>query len=534
MNVSFDPARIRAVLHDLDRPCYVVRCDGRLGVTSQRPRPGSGVRVLAAASPVGTPCLGASAFLRRHGTRQPYMAGSMAGGISSEELVVALARTGHLASFGAAGLAADRVEQAVLRLSGELPGLPWACNLIHSPAAPEAERRAVDIYLRHQVPCVEASAFLRPTPDLVRYRAAGLRSAPDGGVHVRHRVIAKVSQAGTAAFFLRPAPAELLVELTRQGLITDGQARLAARVPLADDITVEADSAGHTDRRPLVTQLPLIIALRDREAAAGRPGGTVGIGAAGGIGTPQAAFAAFSMGAAYIVTGSVNQACVEAGTSPAVKELLAQADVGDCAMAPSADMFEMGVDVQVLKRGTLFPGRAAWLYRLYREHAGLDDLSPGDRARLEEQVLRRPLDEVWSEVADHLRRHRPGQAELAERTPKLRMALMFRWYLGLSSRWATRGEPDGAADYQIWCGPAMGAFNAWTRDTPWSAPGNRHAAGIARALLRGAAFHSRLAQLRFAGVHLPASVAAYLPSDADPTTRPDSRVPANRSSFADA
>ena len=69
------------------------------------------------------------------------------------------------------------------------------------------------------------------------------------------------------------------------------------------------------------------------------------------------------MGAAYVVTGSVNQACVESGTSPAVRQMLAEAEQADVAMAPAADMFEMGVKVQVLKRGTMFAMRAAKLYR---------------------------------------------------------------------------------------------------------------------------------------------------------------------------
>ena len=41
-------------------------------------------------------------------------------------------------------------------------------------------------------------------------------------------------------------------------------------------------------------------------------------------------------------------------------------------MAPAADMFEMGVEVQVLKRGTLFGVRARKLYDLYRRHESLD------------------------------------------------------------------------------------------------------------------------------------------------------------------
>ncbi len=43
------------------------------------------------------------------------------------------------------------------------------------------------------------------------------------------------------------------------------------------------------------------------------------------------------------------------------------------------------------------------------------------------------------------------------------MALVFRWYLGQSSRWANAGEPTRKVDYQVWCGPAMGAFNEWTQ-----------------------------------------------------------------------
>ncbi len=86
------------------------------------------------------------------------------------------------------------------------------------------------------------------------------------------------------------------------------------------------------------------------------------------------------MGAAYVVTGSVNQACVESGTSDAVRKMLAEAGQADVTMAPAADMFEMGVKVQVLKRGTMFAMRAAKLYELYRAYPSLGS-DPGGRAR---------------------------------------------------------------------------------------------------------------------------------------------------------
>ena len=53
------------------------------------------------------------------------------------------------------------------------------------------------------------------------------------------------------------------------------------------------------------------------------------------------------------------------------------------------------------------------------------------------------------------------------------MALVFRWYLGLSSRWANAGEPSRQLDYQVWCGPAMGAFNEWAKGSFLEQPQNR-------------------------------------------------------------
>ena len=151
-------------------------------------------------------------------------------------------------------------------------------------------------------------------------------------------------------------------------------------MPVADDITVEADSGGHTDNRPAITLLPTILALRDRLQKQFQYATPPRVGLAGGIATPASVAAAFAMGAAYVVTGSVNQACVESGSSDAVRKMLAEAGQADVTMAPAADMFEMGVKVQVLKRGTMFAMRAAKLYELYRAYPELGS-DPGGRAR---------------------------------------------------------------------------------------------------------------------------------------------------------
>jgi hypothetical protein len=82
------------------------------------------------------------------------------------------------------------------------------------------------------------------------------------------------------------------------------------------------------------------------------------------------------------------------------------------------------------------------------------------------------------------------------------MALVFRWYLGLSSRWANVGEPTRRLDYQVWCGPAMGAFNEWAQGSFMQAPEHRRVATVARNILYGAAVLTRAHFLRCQGVAL--------------------------------
>jgi PfaD family protein len=256
-----------------------------------------------------------------------------------------------------------------------------------------------------------------------------------------------------------------------------------------------------------------MLALRDQVQSTHGYDRPPRIGAAGGISTPWAAAAAFSMGAAYIVTGSVNQSCVESGTSDLVRRMLAQAQQGDVAMAPAADMFEMGVKVQVLKRGTLFAMRAARLYELYRAHGGLDELSAADRAMLEKNLFRAPIETIWNQTREFFLRRDPGRIAQAEHDPKRKMALVFRWYLGMSSRWANSGDPSRTVDYQIWCGPAMAAFNDWARGSFLERPENRRVATVALCILYGAAVLTRAATLRGQGVPLPPGVPRVTPLD---------------------
>jgi PfaD family protein len=180
-------------------------------------------------------------------------------------------------------------------------------------------------------------------------------------------------------------------------------------------------------------------------------------------------------------------------------------------MAPAADMFEMGVKVQVLKRGTMFAMRAAKLYELYRAHGSLDELPATERAALEKNLFRAPVDEIWNQTRVYFQERDPSQIDRAERDPKHKMALVFRWYLGQSSRWANAGEPTRNLDYQVWCGPAMGAFNEWASGSFLEQPRNRRVVTLALNLLYGAAVTLRVQMLRCQGVILGADAVGVRP-----------------------
>ncbi|KZL47763.1 2-nitropropane dioxygenase [Nodularia spumigena CENA596] len=515
--ISFDGNGIKAKLLNLDKPCYIIRVEDKIGVSNEGESLHSHngkigqAELLMSVPAMQIQQLGDPNFLDFHNVKYAYTAGAMAHGIASEELVIALGKEKILSSFGAGGLSLDRVEAAINRIQQALPQGPYAFNLLHSPSDPVVERGVIDLYLKYQVRTIEASAFLDLTENIVYYRVAGLGLNAANQIEIKNKVIAKISRREVATKFLQPAPFKILKQLVQQGLISELQATLAAKIPMADDITVEADSGGHTDNRPLVCLLPSILELRDQiqgQYGYERP---VRIGVAGGIATPQSALAAFMMGAAYVVTGSINQSCIEAGTSQYTKQLLAQAEMADVMMAPAADMFEMGVKLQVLKRGTLFPLRAQKLFDLYKNYDSIEDIPFAEREKLEKQVFKTNLDVIWQETVNYLSQRNPDKLHKAANNPKLKMALIFRWYLGLSSRWSNSGEKGREIDYQIWCGPAMGSFNNWIKGSYLADLNNRRVLDVANQIMTGVVFLYRMQVLKIQGLEMPTYYSTYHP-----------------------
>ena len=457
--------------------------------------------------------LGDASFRLDHGLRYSLMSGAMANGIGSVEIVEAMGRRGLLGIFGSAGLALSAVEHAIDRIQNGTGGsIPYGLNLIHSPAEPEMEAAVVDLFLRRRVRLVEASAFLNLTLPVVRYRVAGLARDESGRVVAKNRIIAKVSRVEVASKFMAPPPAQMLRELAATGLVTPEQAEWAARIPMADDITAEADSGGHTDNQPAIVMLPTMLNLRDAMSERHAYDRPLRVGAAGGISTPWAAAAALAMGAAYLVTGSVNQSCMEAATSDAVRRMLAQAQQSDIAMAPAADMFEMGVKVQVLKRGTLFAMRAAKLYELYRTHDGLDQLPASERANIEKTIFRRHWNQFGNKTKASFQARDPSRIERSNRDPGQKMgSWCFAGTWGCRRTGPTAASPRDPSISVIWCGPAMAAFNDWVRGSFLEPPEIRQVATVALNILYGAAGLTRARIASVQGAVLPRGVPRLAP-----------------------
>ena len=509
-----DPASrvgdLRAALHDPDLPLYATDSGVYL-----RGALAAGAPPLRAIIPAVAPeALGSADFREAHDLRASYGCSPLSHGITGSKLVTTLARDRLLGFFGSPGLDVGSIRDGIgamvtetdpARIGVAMPALLDDFRL---------DEAVIDLVLAAGVRRVLTRASSPPTPALVRFRVAGMRRGPDGRILRRNHLFVQAGSPEAALPWMRPPAPELLAALVERREITAEQAALASELPLAEDLVAEGHAGGRTERWPLLALLPVLLRARDRllvsEGYQAR-GAALRVGATGELGDPASIHAAFALGADFVLTGSINQASVEAATSLASKELLAEAGVADCATAPASERFEVGGRVQVLSRGTRFAQQAERLYDVYRRYRSIAEIPEGERRHLERTIFNRNLEEVWAEVEADLIAHRPAELVLSREDPRHRMALLFRGWLDACQRAARQGTAGRQRDYQIWCGPAMGLFNDWVRGT-WLQPlVARGVVPMADALLLGAACLQRVAVARTAGVVLPPGVEAPLP-----------------------
>ncbi|MEE8410629.1 MAG: 2-nitropropane dioxygenase, partial [Myxococcota bacterium] len=172
-----------AAIQRIRESTYIVRApdSDRIGVSfggsvTARPNGAPTFPLLATLPALYPEWLGDRTFAEVHGVRFPYVTGAMANGIATVRMVIAMAETGGLGFFGAAGLQPAVVDEALAEIGQALDGrhLAWGANLIHSPSEPDLEEAIAELYLRRNVRRVSAAAFMRLTPAIVRYAYSGI------------------------------------------------------------------------------------------------------------------------------------------------------------------------------------------------------------------------------------------------------------------------------------------------------------------------------------------------------------------------
>jgi len=443
--------------------------------------------------------LGSQAFRQDYGIKYAYVTGGMVKGIASAELVIQLGKAGLMGYFGTGGLTLAEIETALQQIQATLgEDSAYGMNFLHEPHNPQREADIVELFFQYNVKCIEIAAFIELTPALVKYRLKGVRRDADGKVIAPNKILAKLSRIEFVDIFLSPPPKKLVDKLLATEQISVTEAALAQYIPMVDDVCVEADSAGQTDMGMLTILLPAIIRQRDHLMTQHGYSKPVRVGAAGGIGNPEAAGAAFLMGAEFILTGSINQCTVEAGTSEAVKNTLQQLGITDTTYVPAGDMFEFGTRSQVVRQGVSFPVRANKLYDVYLHHESLDDIDERTKKQIQDIYFQRSFEDIYTEAKTYYAESMPELLKKAERIPKFKMAIIFKWYFARGLRLAIQGNAQYKMDYQIYCGPAMGAFNQWVKGTALENWRQRHVNVIAEKLMQDTA---TLLMQRYAAMH---------------------------------
>lgn len=434
-------------------------------------------------------------FKTRYRCKWNYYAGSMGDGVASVELVSAMGKANLLSIFGCAGLRAEQIEPYIQAIQARLgPRKPYGMCLISNIHYPAEERRQVELFLKYHIPVIEVAAFSSITEPLVYCRIKGLSVQGDRLV-IPRRIIAKCSHPGIARHFLTPPPIDLVQNLLQSGLLSEEEARLSQLIPMADDLALEADSGGHTDQGVAFALFPAILALKEEMKRRYRYQEEIMLGCGGGIGTPAAIVSAFALGADFVFTGSINQCTVESGAHEVVKDILSTVGFHDTAITIAGDMFEMGAKAQVVKKNSLFSLRSNQLYQLYQQYHSLDELPASVKRELETSYFKKTFEEVWGLVCQYKSQRNPEQIAEANENPRLKMALIFKWYFAHCGQVTRDGDIAEADNFQIFCGPAMGAFNQWVKGTRYEDWKNRHVHEIAELLMHEACVYAQTKRL---------------------------------------
>jgi len=253
----------------------------------------------------------------------PVLAAPMAGGASTPALVIAAARAGGLGflagGYKAAGQLADQIRDVRastgvfgvnLFAPNPVPVDPAAFREYAAAIAPEGDKYGLD--LRHARP-VEDDDSWQEKADLLLADPVPVVSFTFG--LPPKAVVSALRQAGT---------------LTLQTVTSAAEARLAADAGVDALVVQGCDAGAHlgTFTPDPPARVPLAELVASVRAATG-----LGIIAAGGIGTPDAAAAALRAGASAVMVGTALLRSDESGASAVHKAALGTAALGSPGVA---------------------------------------------------------------------------------------------------------------------------------------------------------------------------------------------------------
>lgn len=278
------------VLHPV---LYVQGAKGEMTVSTDQPEKHLYFKLLnLTAEDFGDP-----EFKRTYGLRYALYGGSW----TDSHIAIALGKAGCMGAYDSDGVQPDVVAREIDNMKSALGELPFLIKM-HANQNADTQMRLVRLLIEKNVTGVEASGFTDPTAALIRFRLNGIREE-DGKIVIPHKIIAGVSREEILEKFVSPPDPMLVASLLENGYITTQEAALAPRIPVADDITVEAD--------PLVSTLPALVAHCNRIQTQFGYQQKVRVGAGGVIGTGAGCLAAFEMGAAYVAADSVIHGCAD-------------------------------------------------------------------------------------------------------------------------------------------------------------------------------------------------------------------------------
>lgn len=429
--------------------------------------------------------LGSKAFKEEYNVKLAYVAGSLYHGISSATMVAKLANARILGILGSRGLSTKELAEQIQEVKKNIsPQQPFGTNISYRHGN-EQEMELVELLLKEEVTVLETSGFTEITEALAYYKLSGIKKNGNQ-ISCGNRVIAKITSEEEAALFLEPVPAAIAKKLYKSKKISKLQCDNANKFPLANDLCILANSAGNTQIGNPVSLFPAIKNLQNAKASASTFNTQTRLGIAGSIGTPETAASAFTCGADFILTGSINLCTAEAELDSKIKDKLNNLTFNDTDFITSELLSDSSSKEQIVKTGSFFFSHWDRLNSIYASHNSVDELDADTISFIEKKCFHKSLSAVFEDIEQKLSK---TQSEMLNNDPKLKLKQLFIHYKALAHKAGTGNINTSIADYCLPCSPSLAAMNQWLSKSPMANWEQRNIELIAEKIMDGAASH---------------------------------------------